>query len=89
MFEWLAYKKEKGQNYKETGLRAMLTQIQKAAEQYGTDAVVDIIHTSMSSNYTGIVFDRLQEKKRSPAYASSGPQKPLNDDEWEKVMARI
>ena len=63
VFEWLAYKKEKGQNYKETGLRALLTQIQKAADQYGYQAVVDVIHTSMSANYAGIVFDRLGERR--------------------------
>ena len=92
VFEWLAYKKEKGQNYKETGLRAMLTQIQKAAEQYGADAVIDIIHTSMSSNYTGIVFDRLQQgktsTKRYTTAADYTPPKPTRDalDKLQKAL---
>lgn len=87
--DWLAYKKEKRQGYKETGLKSLLSQIRREADEHGEEALIQVIRTSMSSNYTGIVFDRLQEKKRSPAYASSGKQKPLSAEEWEKVMARI
>jgi hypothetical protein len=88
--DWLAYKKEKRQPYKETGLKSLMTQIRKAADEYGDGSVCEIIRTSMSSNYQGIVFDRLQkERRRSPAYMSTGKQQPLSADDWEKVMASI
>ena len=87
--EWLAYKKEKRQGYKETGLKSLLSQIRREADEHGEEALIQVIHTSMSSNYAGIVFDRLQEKKRSPAYASSGKQQALSADEWEEALARI
>lgn len=88
--DWLSYKKEKRQPYKETGLKSLMTQIRKAADEYGDAPVCEIIRTSMSSNYQGIVFDRLQkERRRSPAYMSTGKQQPLSEDDWEKVMASI
>ena len=87
--DWLAYKKEKRQGYKEVGLRTLLSQIRKAADTFGEDAVIEIIHNSMASGYQGITLDRLQEKKRSPAYASSKAQKPLSAEDWDKVMEKI
>lgn len=87
--DWLAYKKEKRQGYKEVGLRTLLSQIRQAADKYGEDAVIEIIHNSMASGYQGITLDRLQEKKRSPAYASSGKAQGLSSAEWDEVMARI
>ena len=87
--DWLAYKKEKRQGYKEVGLRTLLSQIRQAADKYGEDAVIEIIHNSMASGYQGITLDRLQEKKRSPAYASSGKAQGLSNSEWDEVMARI
>ena len=47
--EWLAYKKEKGQSYKPTGLKSLITKIQKNVEQYGERAVIDAIDTAMSN----------------------------------------
>lgn len=58
--DWLAYKKERRQGYKAVGLRNLITQTQKAAEQFGEQAVADVIRTSMASGYQGIVFDRLK-----------------------------
>jgi tRNA G26 N,N-dimethylase Trm1 len=87
--DWLAYKKEKRQGYKEVGLRTLLSQIRQAADKYGEDAVIEIIHNSMASGYQGITLDRLQEKKRSPAYASSGKQKAMSADDWEEALAKI
>lgn len=58
--DWLTYKQERRESYKPTGLKSMLTQIQKAAAEYGNAAVIDIIRDSMASGYQGIVFDRLK-----------------------------
>lgn len=57
--EWLTYKRERRESYKPMGLKSLLTQISKAASEHGDADVIAIIRQSMSSNYQGIVFDRL------------------------------
>lgn len=59
--DWLAYKRERREAYKPTGLKSLLTQIKKAASEHGDAAVIEIIRQSMSANYMGIVFDRLKK----------------------------
>ena len=57
--DWVKYKIEKRQGYKETGLRSLLTRIRGQTEQYGEEAVVNIIYESMSNNWQGIIWDRI------------------------------
>lgn len=59
--DWLAYKQERREAYKPTGLKSLLTQIKKAAAEHGDAAVVEVIRQSMGANYMGIVFDRLKK----------------------------
>lgn len=80
--EWLAYKKEKRQGYKPQGLKTLLSQIKKNAERYGDKAVSDIIHQSMSSNYQGILWDRIY-KARTP---KTFPQRQYDYDMIEKKL---
>jgi len=61
--DWLAYKQERREAYKPTGLKSLVTQVQNAARQYGEQAVADLIRTSMASNWAGIAFDRLRQMK--------------------------
>lgn len=60
--DWLAYKRERREAYKPTGLKALLTQISSAASVHGDAAVIGVIRQSMSSGYKGITFDRLRKK---------------------------
>lgn len=57
--EWLTYKAEKRQNYKPTGLKALVSEIKNNADKYGDEAVAALIRECMASNWQGIVFDRL------------------------------
>ena len=59
--DWLAYKQERREPYKPTGLKNLISQIENSAKKYGDQAVADVIRSSMSSNYQGIVFDRLKK----------------------------
>lgn len=59
--EWLAYKKEKGQSYKPTGLKSLITKIQKNVEQYGERAVIDAIDMAMSNSWQGFFPKQKQE----------------------------
>ena len=60
--QWLAYKKERRENYKPTGLQALVTKIRSSVDKYGEAAVCELIDNSMSSGYQGILFDRLQQR---------------------------
>lgn len=62
---WLKYKMEKRQKYSETGLRSLLKKIKISAVQYGEASVCKVIEDSMSSNYQGIVWDKLNSGKYS------------------------
>lgn len=61
--EWLTYKSERREGYKETGKRALLTEIHNNTQMYGEDAVIDLIHQSMASGYRGITFARLKQPR--------------------------
>ena len=63
--DWMTYKAEKRQAYKETGFKNLLSQIKGNAERYGDWAVAQLIRECMASNWQGIIFDRLQKEKNS------------------------
>lgn len=64
--KWVAYKGERREEYKPVGLQSLVTQITKAAEEYGEAAMIDVITRSMAANYKGIVFDWLKEASTRP-----------------------
>lgn len=85
--KWVAYKGERQEEYKPVGLQSLVTQITKAAEEYGEAAMIDVITRSMAANYKGIVFDWLKEANTRPAalgraakpgYGVQGHHDPLN-----------
>lgn len=59
VFDWLAYKKERRESYKPTGLKSLISRIQNYANQFGDTETAGAIRDSMASNYAGIVFDRI------------------------------
>lgn len=65
--KWVSYKGERREEYKPVGLQSLVTQITKAAEEYGEAAMIDVITRSMAANYKGIVFDWLKEASTRPA----------------------
>ena len=90
VMDWLTYKKQKRQGYQEVGLKSLLTQIRKAADEHGDAAVVETIRNSMASGYVGITLDKLSgQKPRSPAYMSAGAQQPLTSRQWDEIIDKI
>lgn len=65
--KWVTYKGERREEYKPVSLQSLVTQITKAAEEYGEAAMIDVITRSMAANYKGIVFDWLKEASTRPA----------------------
>lgn len=84
--DWLTYKRQKRQAYKPQGLKSLVTQIKTNAEKYGEDAVISAIQQSMSSNYAGIVFDRIGKNGgERNASASNKPWKYDYKDDAETL----
>ena len=63
---WIAYKEERREGYKPTGLKSLTTQVQKASAEYGEQAVADLIRECMAANWKGIIFDRLKNSRKRP-----------------------
>ena len=61
--KWITYKTERRDNYKPTGLKALLTEIRNNANKHGEMAVIDLISICMASNWKGIIFERLEKQK--------------------------
>ena len=61
---WVRYKTEKRQAYKPTGLKSLLSRIKTEADARGDRAVIDLINLSMSNNWQGIIWDKVQKQDR-------------------------
>lgn len=67
--DWTQYKTEKRQAYKPTGFKSFLSVVRRKLEEYGQDAVVDIIRESMGANWQGVAWERLN-RNRAPTRQS-------------------
>ena len=59
--EWITYKTERKESYKEQGLKSLLKQIENNCARYDDQAVCDLIDDSMANGWKGIIFDRLKK----------------------------
>ena len=59
--EWIKYKTERKESYKEVGMKSLLRQIENNQLMYGEKAVCDLIDDSMANGWKGIIFDRLKK----------------------------
>lgn len=84
--QWLAYKKERRENYKPTGLQALVSQIRNSADKYGEAAVCALIDNSMSSGYRGIMFDRLGQQSGSRSRKEPTANQGLSSLELEAIQ---
>lgn len=67
--DWLAYKQERREAYKPTGLKSLLTEIENRVKQHGGQAVAEVIRLSMGNNWRGIIWDRIGDKtQEKPKY---------------------
>lgn len=74
--EWMTYKHQRREDYTEQGLTALVSRLQKAQAEFGEDGVCDLITECMASNWQGIIFDKLSDRKagdaRRPAAGNAG-----------------
>lgn len=72
IISWLDYKLEKNDSYQEKGFKSLLTQIKNNVDKFGEDKVIEIITSSMASNYKGIIWDKLKNQTtKSSSYKSN------------------
>jgi predicted phage replisome organizer len=67
--EWIKYKTERKEGYKEQGMKSLLKQINNKVSVYGDTAVCNLIDECMSNQWKGIIWDKLQS---TPGYRNSG-----------------
>lgn len=68
MAEWIAYKTERKEGYKEQGMKSLLRQVENNAQKYGDQAVCELIELCMANGWKGIIFGKLEQKpKRNEA----------------------
>ena len=81
--EWLQYKQERKEQYKETGLKSLLKQIQNKACTYGETAVCNLIDDCMANNWKGIIWDRLNQQNtyNKPKGDNKTAEEKKKDDE--------
>ena len=81
MGEWVKYKVERKEPYKEQGMKSLLRQIENNYMQFGEQAVCDLIDESMANGWKGIIFDRLKKKPQGakPVYQNRTKADELHD----------
>lgn len=76
MVEWIAYKTERKEAYKETGMKTLLRKVENNQLTYGCEAVCNLIDDCMANNWAGIIFDKLKDNRNKPRKA--GEQNAIN-----------
>ena len=76
--EWISYKTERKETYKEVGMKSFLRQIENNQLMYGEEAVCNLIDDSMANGWKGIIFDRLK-KMPVRSYAQRTSTNPFLD----------
>lgn len=89
MGEWITYKTERKEPYKEQGMKSLLRQIENNQLTYGERAVCNLIDESMANGWKGIIFDRLKQKPvtqrqtgKQSSYTDSIKNRVSDVDNW-------
>lgn len=73
--DWLAYKAEKRDSYKPTGLKSFMTVISNKLKVYSEADILSLIDDCMANNWQGIIWDRLKGKENDLG----------QEDNWEGI----
>lgn len=78
---WIAYKTEKRQGYKPTGLKSLVSRVANVAKTYGDDAVIEAMERAMASGWQGWDHDI----DKLPPKAASKVLTPAELDEYSRT----
>lgn len=59
MEKWLIYKAERRENYKPTGLKTFLTQVENKSKVYREGDIIKLIDECIANGWKGIIWDKL------------------------------
>lgn len=77
--DWLTYKEERNESYKETGLKAWLGQVRNKLKSYEDKYIIDVIERSMASQYKGVVWDWLKDSPKKGKYKEYREEVTVSD----------
>ena len=61
--QWLTYKGESNFTYKESGMKAFLSQTQKKIAEFGEPAVCALMEECAGNGWQGVIWSKLSEKR--------------------------
>lgn len=67
METWFKYKTERKEPYKEQGMKSLLKRVETNTGKYGDQAVCELIDDCMSSNWKGIIWEKLEKSTVRPS----------------------
>lgn len=85
---WLKYKKKQHKfTYTEYGFKPFMQQIYFRVRDYGATNVIDVINESMANGYKGILWDKLEKKKKQEkrTYTASELNAQFDDLKYEDL----
>ena len=87
--DWLAYKRERRESYKPTGLTAFLSAARQNTALFGEASVVGVIRSSMANGYRGVTWDRLGKQPNTRHKDAPKADKARADlDRWAEEFMR-
>ena len=87
--EWLTYKTERKESYKEQGLKALLRKVENNALEYGDKAICELIDECMANGWKGIIFDKLKKKEPEPIHSNSNASYDLDEFENRSLYGEL
>lgn len=80
LYDWIQYKAEKREPYKQIGMQSLITQAINKSAEVGSGRVVDVIRQSIASGYKGITWDRA---RRPASGFNNGQERVYNMSDLE------
>ena len=87
--KWLKYKTERRDIYQPTGLQSLISKIQNNVNKYGEKAVAELIETCMASNWSGIIFDKLQPQAPQQHYQGGAGRRNVPPHGADRLLEMI
>lgn len=76
--EWILYKSERGEDYKERGMKSLLTIFKKNFKENGDTAVMTVVQESSGNGYQGITWNKMKYAEKNQPVKSYDYGKPTD-----------